>query len=204
MHHAVALQREATERHGGSPPRLRSRRLRRQLPHAQHARVPPWTRRRCVVETRARVVISLFCVPCDSFISHRSPFVSLLSVFYAVQVCFSRGDDYVRGMRHAVHQAAAGRVVMSVDCTALLNQRHVHDRDDAWQTAYPALEVRCARSRALKPAPSGCTPLRAPTHALIRACAPICLVLEPPRSHTLRAPPLRRITPTTQNRATRT
>ena len=36
-------------------------------------------------------------------------------------VCFSRGDDYVRGMRHAVHQAAAGRVVMSVDCTALLN-----------------------------------------------------------------------------------
>ena len=35
--------------------------------------------------------------------------------------CFS-GDDYVRGMRYALHQAAAGRVVMSVDSTALLNQ----------------------------------------------------------------------------------
>lgn len=39
-------------------------------------------------------------------------------------------------------QAAAGRVVMSVDCTALLNQRHFDDPSGedgrrSWMTAYP-------------------------------------------------------------------
>ena len=38
-------------------------------------------------------------------------------------VCFSNGIDYVKGMRYAVQQAQAGRIVMSVDSTALLNLR---------------------------------------------------------------------------------
>lgn len=48
-------------------------------------------------------------------------------------VCYSNGPDYARGFRYAVQQALSGRVVMSVDCTALLNLRHVHGADDAWQ-----------------------------------------------------------------------
>lgn len=55
-------------------------------------------------------------------------------------VCYSNGADYARGMRHAVAQASrAGRVVISVDCTALLNQRHLHDKDRGWETVYPKL-----------------------------------------------------------------
>ena len=38
-------------------------------------------------------------------------------------VCYSNGADYVRGWRYAMHQVKAGRVVMSVDSTNLLNQR---------------------------------------------------------------------------------
>jgi 2-oxoisovalerate dehydrogenase E1 component len=53
-------------------------------------------------------------------------------------VCYSNGSDYVRGMRFALQQAAAGRVVMTVDSTNLLNMRHVVGLDDAWKTAYPA------------------------------------------------------------------
>jgi hypothetical protein len=52
-------------------------------------------------------------------------------------VCFSNGADYVRGMRHAILQAKAGRVVMTVDCTHLLNLRHVNERDRAWEFGYP-------------------------------------------------------------------
>mmetsp|Transcript_4283 Transcript_4283/g.6144 ORF Transcript_4283/g.6144 Transcript_4283/m.6144 type:complete len:802 (+) Transcript_4283:222-2627(+) len=52
-------------------------------------------------------------------------------------ICFSNGRDYVKGMRHAVLQAKAGRVVMIVDCTHLLNLRHIHDRDRAWEFPYP-------------------------------------------------------------------
>jgi hypothetical protein len=52
-------------------------------------------------------------------------------------VCFSNGQDYVKGMRHALLQAKAGRVVMVVDCTNLLNLRHVHDRDRGWEFPYP-------------------------------------------------------------------
>ena len=44
-------------------------------------------------------------------------------------VCYSNGDDYVRGWRYAIQQAKAGRVVMSVDCTMLLNKRHIIDAD---------------------------------------------------------------------------
>lgn len=54
-------------------------------------------------------------------------------------VCFSNGEDYVRGMRFAFRQARAGRVVMFVDSTDLLNKRHLVDkeRDDLWLTRYP-------------------------------------------------------------------
>lgn len=54
-------------------------------------------------------------------------------------VCFSNGRDWVRGMRHALRQARAGRVVMVVDSTNLLNLRHVNEatRDGRWVTTYP-------------------------------------------------------------------
>jgi pyruvate/2-oxoglutarate/acetoin dehydrogenase E1 component len=56
-------------------------------------------------------------------------------------VCFSNGRDYVKGLRHAVRQAKAGRVVMLVDSTDLLNRRHLvdADKDDFWLTRYPLL-----------------------------------------------------------------
>lgn len=54
-------------------------------------------------------------------------------------VAYSNGEDYVRGMRYCLAQAKVGRVIMSVDSTALLNQRHLHDKDDAWRKPYPAL-----------------------------------------------------------------
>ena len=58
-------------------------------------------------------------------------------------VCYSNGADYARGFRHAVAQAKlAGRVIMMVDCTALLNQRHLHDKDRGWETVFPELESR--------------------------------------------------------------
>lgn len=52
-------------------------------------------------------------------------------------VCYSNGQDYVKGMRHALVQAKAGRVAMVVDCTYLLNLRHLHDRVRAWEFPYP-------------------------------------------------------------------
>jgi len=53
-------------------------------------------------------------------------------------VAYSNGADYARGLRNAVAQAAAGRVVMSVDSTELLNRRHLFDKDNAWMRPYPA------------------------------------------------------------------
>ena len=57
-------------------------------------------------------------------------------------VCYSNGRDYARGMRYCLEQAAAGRVVMSVDSTSLLNLRHVDSSamDNAWMTRYPAAD----------------------------------------------------------------
>ena len=52
-------------------------------------------------------------------------------------VCFSNGYDYARGWRYAMEQVKGGRVVMTVDCTNLLNLRHVHDGDDKWRRPYP-------------------------------------------------------------------
>ena len=44
-------------------------------------------------------------------------------------VCYSNGRDYARGFRYGMRQAKAGRVVMSVDSTNLLNLRHLHGSD---------------------------------------------------------------------------
>lgn len=54
-------------------------------------------------------------------------------------VCYSNGRDYARGMRYCLEQARAGRVVMSVDSTSLLNLRHVAPgaADNLWLTSYP-------------------------------------------------------------------
>jgi 2-oxoisovalerate dehydrogenase E1 component len=52
-------------------------------------------------------------------------------------VCYSNGPDYARGIRYAYEQAKAGRVVMTVDSTNLLNLRHLHkDKDFLWQFPY--------------------------------------------------------------------
>jgi len=52
-------------------------------------------------------------------------------------LCYSNGRDYARGFRNAIKQAQAGRVVMFIDCTNLLNLRHLHERDRGWETTYP-------------------------------------------------------------------
>ena len=53
-------------------------------------------------------------------------------------VCFSNGPDYARGMRHAIEQARNGRIVMSVDCTNALNNKHavLSDSDENWLMPY--------------------------------------------------------------------
>lgn len=51
--------------------------------------------------------------------------------------CYSNGEDYVMGFRNAILQAKAGRVVMFVDCTNLLNLRHLHNKDRGWERCYP-------------------------------------------------------------------
>jgi 2-oxoisovalerate dehydrogenase E1 component len=52
-------------------------------------------------------------------------------------VCFSNGIDYVKGFRNAVLQARAGRIVVFVDSTHLLNLRHLHGKDQEWECHYP-------------------------------------------------------------------
>lgn len=49
-------------------------------------------------------------------------------------VCYSNGWDYVRGMRYLLRQAGlGGRICMSVDCTDLLNRRHLlPESSDGW------------------------------------------------------------------------
>ncbi len=54
-------------------------------------------------------------------------------------VCYSNGFDYVRGVRYCMRQARAGRMVMSVDSTDLLNRRHVGTKDDGCLSHYPAV-----------------------------------------------------------------
>ena len=57
-------------------------------------------------------------------------------------VVHSNGSDWVKGWRYAVKQAAAGRVVMVVDSTDLLNRRHIdiEARDSAMLVPYPSAE----------------------------------------------------------------
>ena len=64
-----------------------------------------------------------------NMLTHMPPGVDVVS--------FSNGYDYVCGFRHAVEQAKRGRVIVSVDCTDLLNRRHLHGKDRAWERAYP-------------------------------------------------------------------
>jgi 2-oxoisovalerate dehydrogenase E1 component len=52
-------------------------------------------------------------------------------------VCYSNGEDYAMGFRNALDQAKQGSVVVSVDCTNLLNLRHLHDKDRGWERSYP-------------------------------------------------------------------
>ena len=47
-------------------------------------------------------------------------------------VCYSNGEDYARGYRNAIRQAEGGRITMLVDCTALLNLRHLTGKDRGW------------------------------------------------------------------------
>lgn len=54
-------------------------------------------------------------------------------------VCYSNGADYARGYRYCLEQAKKGRVVMTVDCTNLLNRRHISNTgisDNLLQTKY--------------------------------------------------------------------
>jgi 2-oxoisovalerate dehydrogenase E1 component len=54
-------------------------------------------------------------------------------------VCYSNGYDYVKGIRYCLRQAKAGRVIMSVDSTDLLNRRHLDDtvKDEFMLHGYP-------------------------------------------------------------------
>ena len=56
-------------------------------------------------------------------------------------VCYSNGHDYVRGLRFVMSQVRAGRVVMSVDSTDLLNRRHLDEAkaDGYYLSVYPEL-----------------------------------------------------------------
>lgn len=64
-----------------------------------------------------------------NMISHIPPGVDVL--------CYSNGQDYARAFRNAIIQARNGRVVVFIDCTHLLNLRHLHEKDRGWETAFP-------------------------------------------------------------------
>ena len=94
-------------------------------------------------------IFALFCLGFDrgvfggnfhthNSLSHIPPGVDV--------VCYSNGPDYVRGMRYAHYQAKySGRIIVFVDCTYILNLRHVHNNknggggDRAWEFPYPSL-----------------------------------------------------------------
>jgi pyruvate/2-oxoglutarate/acetoin dehydrogenase E1 component len=52
-------------------------------------------------------------------------------------VVFSNGADWVKGWRNAVEAARAGRVVMIVDSTDLLNKRHIGEKDSGMLAPFP-------------------------------------------------------------------
>ncbi len=45
-------------------------------------------------------------------------------------VCYSNGADYVNGWRYSIQQCRAGRIVMSVDCTQQINNRHCYGEQE--------------------------------------------------------------------------
>ena len=52
-------------------------------------------------------------------------------------VSYSNGHDWVRGWRACVEHARDGGVVMLVDCTELLNERHLFEKGDRlWEMPY--------------------------------------------------------------------
>jgi len=53
-------------------------------------------------------------------------------------VAFSNGKDWARGLRTALRSASRGGVCMLLDSTALLNRKHLHRGDGAWQFGFPA------------------------------------------------------------------
>jgi 2-oxoisovalerate dehydrogenase E1 component len=53
-------------------------------------------------------------------------------------VCYSNGEDYVRGMRYCIEQVKAGRIVMTVDSTNLLNMRHILNKDEKMLKLFPS------------------------------------------------------------------
>lgn len=55
-------------------------------------------------------------------------------------VVFSNGADWVKGWRNAVLAAQAGRIVMIVDSTDLLNKRHIGEKDSGMLAPYPLKE----------------------------------------------------------------
>ena len=70
-----------------------------------------------------------------NFHTHNSLYNVLLP---GVEVlCYSNGLDYARGLRFAMQQIKNGRIVVFVDCTSLLNLRHLSANDRGWETVYP-------------------------------------------------------------------
>jgi len=61
------------------------------------------------------------------------------ALFHWFIFIFRTGSDYARGWRYAMEQVKAGRVVMSVDCTDLLNRRHIdlEKKDNGLICHYP-------------------------------------------------------------------
>lgn len=50
----------------------------------------------------------------------------------------NQGNNFLN--LNAIWQVKAGHVVMSVDCTNILNLRHINEKDNAWLTEYPTLD----------------------------------------------------------------
>ena len=89
-------------------------------------------------------------------------------------VCYSNGADYVRGIRYAIRQAKAGRMVMSVDSTDLLNRRHLNDelKDERLLASYPTDaddEIDFDYIRVYPPTSTGASPPAAPAQQVYKA-----------------------------------
>lgn len=72
-----------------------------------------------------------------NFHTHNSlPFCGSASPGLTV-LAYSNGTDWARGFRAAVEYARKGGLVMLVDCTDLLNERHVYEKGDRlWEAEF--------------------------------------------------------------------